>query len=224
MLMTNGLWAQSAFETGVKAYNDARFDDAQQAFSTHLKKAPQDLATRIYLIDIQAQRQQWEKAWKAYATLAQSNPSHAELAYKASGALAMFAKTQSYWFQFSHREEIKAGFLKALTLNPHFVDAHWAMIEYGLAVPGWLGGGVDLSQKHANKLVQISPVDGYLSSGRIAVYQQEWQIAQRNYEKAFEVGKSLHTFTTLKQFYIQRNLTQQAKALDQTWAQLAKKY
>lgn len=222
VLLASNLHAQTAWDKGVSLYNASQFDEAENYFRQQLQFQPQHLPSQIYLADILAQRKEWLQAWQAYNRLVKLHPTLAELHYKTSGALAMYAKTQSYWFQFSHREEIKLGFLQAISLNPAYVDAHWAMVEYGLAVPSWLGGGVDLAQQYAQKLQRISPVDGYLAQGRIAVKSNEWKIAQINYEKAFEVGKSLHTFTTLKQFYLKRNLTQLANALDLRWAKLAK--
>lgn len=222
VLFSSSLWSQTQFDQGVQLYNQARYDAAEIAFTSHLGTAPHHSKTREYLADIFAQRKQWQEAFQAYVKLSNAQPNHAELWYKKSGALAMWAKSESYWFQYSRRQEIKSGFLRVIQLNPQHINAHWALVEYGLAVPEWLGGGTEFAQLYAQKLQLLSAVDGYLAKGKIAQKQSDWKIAQINLEKAFEVGQSLHTFTTLKTFYLKRNLTQEAQKLTQRWALLSK--
>ena len=59
---------------------------------------------------------------------------------------------------------------KSLSLNPNHIDARWALIEYYLQVPALFGGSEKNAQRYADELIKLSPVDGYLSKGRIDEY------------------------------------------------------
>jgi len=68
---------------------------------------------------------------------------------------------------------IKRGFLQAAKLDSQHVDARWGLIEYYLAIPGFLGGGIKKCQPYADELLDISPVEGYFAQAYLHELKEE---------------------------------------------------
>ncbi len=91
------------------------------------------------------------------------------------------------------------------------MPARWALIEIYLQLPGIFGGSESKAISYSNQLAQLSPVDGYLSKGRIDVYFKRYALAEKNFIKAHEIGKSKITFQKLYNLYL-NNLKDTKKA------------
>ena len=126
----------------------------------------------------------------------------------------MIAGKSNKFTALSMCSDIRNSFEKALRLDPKHIDARWALIEYYLQLPGIFGGSEVKANSYANELLVLSPVDGYLAKGHVAEYIKKYQLAEKHYLKAIEIGQSQTTYQKLANLYKNKmNQPEKAKAL-----------
>ena len=208
------IWSQSNFEKAEKLFEAGKYEQAQTAFETLLKANPSDLKTIEYLGDIAGKYKSWDKAILYYKKLKDLKPSQANYYYKYGGALGMKAKEANKFKALGMIDEVKASFLKAVSLNPKHIEARWALIELYIQLPGIVGGSESKAIKYSNELSQLSVVDGYLSRGHIEEYFNRYESAEKQYKKAFELTKSKIAYQKLYNLYLHKmKNTEKAKQL-----------
>ncbi len=95
--------------------------------------------------------------------------------------------------QMSYVSKIKNNFQKAAELKPTEIKYHDALLEFYLRAPGIVGGSVAKAKEEANAMFQILPIEGHIARARIAVYENNYQIAEEEYKKAIQENtKSAH--------------------------------
>ncbi|QGK76790.1 lipopolysaccharide assembly protein LapB [Flavobacterium sp. SLB02] len=205
------IWSQSNFEKAEKLYHAKKYDEAQVVFEGVLKSKPLDVKTIEYLGEITAHQKSWVKGAEYFKKLKELKPTEADYFYKYGGCLAMRAMEVSRLKALGMVGEMKESFEKAIVLDPKHIPARWALIEIYLQLPGIFGGSESKAILYSNQLAQLSPVDGYLSRGRIDVYFKRYAAAEKNFIKAHEIGKSKTTFQKLYNLYL-NNLKDTKKA------------
>lgn len=210
------IWSQSNFEKAEKLYHAKKYDEARVVFEEVLKSKPSDIKTIEYLGEITAHQKAWIKGAEYFKKLKELKPTEADYFYKYGGCLAMRAMEVNRLKALGMVGEMKESFEKAIILDPKHLPARWALIEIYLQLPGIFGGSESKAILYSNQLAQLSPVDGYLSKGRIDVYFKRYTAAEKNFIKAHEIGKSKTTFQKLYNLYL-NNLkdTKKAKELKQ---------
>lgn len=198
------LWSQSNFEKGEKLFHAKKYKEAEAFFEENLKYFPNDIKTLERLADISAEEKHWEKTASYYKKLKQLKPTEAEYFYKYGGCLGMRALEVNKFKAFGMVDDIKSSFEKTIVLNPKHLPARWALIELYLQLPGIVGGSESKALKYSNELTKLSPVDGYLSKGRIDEYFKRYDSAEKNYIKAHEIGNSKVTFQKLYNLYLNK--------------------
>ena len=198
------IWSQSNFEKGEKLFQSKKYDEAQVILEGVLKSKPLDIKTMEYLGEIAAHQKAWVKGAEYFKKLKELKPAEADYYFKYGGCLAMRATEVNKIKAFTMVDDMKQAFEKAIVLNPKHVQARWALIEIYLQLPGILGGSESKSISYSNELAQFSPVDGYLSRGRIEEYFKRYTLAEKNYIKANEIGKSKVTFQKLYNLYLNK--------------------
>jgi tetratricopeptide (TPR) repeat protein len=198
------IWAQSNFEKGEKLFHAKKYDEAKVVFENILKTKPSDIKTIEYLGEIAAIHKSWVKGAEYFKKLKELKPTEAEYFYKYGGCLGMRAMEVNKFKAFGMVDDMKQAFEKAIALNPKHIQARWALIELYLLLPGILGGSESKALSYSNELAQFSPVDGYLSKGRIDEYFKRYALAEKNYMKANEIGKSKITFQKLYNLYLNK--------------------
>lgn len=205
---------QETFHTAKTAFQSGNYTTAQLLFEQQLKNNPQDLKSVEYLGDIQSHSKNWEQAIVYYEKLKLAKPNVANYQYKYGGALAMIAKNSNKFRALTMIGDIEDSFLKAVTLDPNHIDAHWALVEYYLQIPAIFGGSERKAVLYANTLSKISAVDGYLAKGRIAEYFERYTTAEKYYKNAIAVGNSKTTYQKLADLYKNKmNQPEKAKQL-----------
>ncbi|GGF07556.1 tetratricopeptide repeat protein [Flavobacterium limi] len=198
------LWSQSNFEKGEKLFHAKKYKEAEAVFEKNLKHYPNDIKTLERLADISAEEKQWEKTALYYKKLKQLKPTEADYFYKYGGSLGMRALQVNKIKAFGMVDDMKSSFEKAIALDPKHLPARWALIELYLQLPGIVGGSESKALKYSNELAKLSPVDGYLSKGRIDEYFKRYDSAEKNYKKAHEIGNSKVTFQKLYNLYLNK--------------------
>lgn len=197
-------WSQSNFEKAEKLFQSKKYNEAQLLFEGILKNNPSDLKTLEYLGEIAAHQKSWVKGAEYFKKLKELKPTVADYFFKYGGCLAMRAVEVNKIKAFSMVSDMKEAFEKAIELNPKHVQARWALIEIYLQLPGILGGSESKAISYSNELAQFSPIDGYLSKGRIDEYFKRYDAAEKNYKKAHEIGNSKVTFQKLYNLYLNK--------------------
>lgn len=204
--------SQSTYEKAVKLFDQENYTQAKPLFLSLLKQEPKNLQVIEYLGDISSHQDDWDNSIVYYEKLKNLKPTEADYFYKYGGALGMKAKVGGKWVAIRLIGDMRASFEKALQLNPKHIEARWALIEYYLQLPGFVGGSERKAQGYANELMKLSPVDGYLSKAHIDEYFKRYLSAEKNYKLAIQVGGSKNTYDRLAQLYRDK-LHQPEKAL-----------
>ncbi|MFB9077434.1 tetratricopeptide repeat protein [Flavobacterium procerum] len=197
-------WPQSNFEKAEKLFRAKKYDEAQLLFEGILKNNHSDIKTLEYLGEIEAYQKSWVKGAAYFKRLKELKPTVSDYFFKYGGCLAMHAVEVNKIKAFSMVGDMKEAFEKAIELNPKHIQARWALIEIYLQLPGILGGSESKAISYSNELAQFSPIDGYLSRGRIEEYFKRYDLAERNYKKAHESGNSKVTFQKLYNLYLNK--------------------
>ena len=193
--------AQSNFEKGVALFEKGQYENARPYFASELNHSPNQQKVIEYLGDIASHINNWESAANYYKKLTVLNPKNANYFFKYGGALGMRAKTEGKWVAIRVVGDSKASLEQAIVLSPNHIEARWALLEYYLQLPVFVGGSETKAQRYASELARISPVDGYLAKAHIDEHYKRYKNAEVHYIKAIEVGGSKHTYERLAQLY-----------------------
>ena len=204
--------AQSSFQVGETLYKKEQFSKAKPHFESYLKDHPKDEKTREYLGDIAGVKKDWDVALEYYKELLDENENNANYHFKYGGALGLKTLEISKLRAVFYLDDIKFHLNKAAQLDPKHIEVRWALVELYIQLPGIVGGSEEKALQYAQELQNISPVDGFLSKGYIAEYNNRPDDAEQYYRKAIEVGGSKHTYDKLTQLY--ESNSQPKKALD----------
>lgn len=198
------IWSQTNFDQGEHLFKEGKFNQAGVFFQSALKTNPADLKSIEYLGDIAGHNKSWDKAIVYYKKLKQLKPSEANYYFKYGGVLGMKAKDSNKFVALGMIGEVKSSFEKAIELNPKHIEARWALVILYLQLPGIIGGSESKAIRYSNELLKLSPVDGYLSRGQIEEYFNRYTLAEKQYIKANEIGKSKNTFLALYNLYLNK--------------------
>lgn len=141
---------------------------------------------KILLADTYAFQAKWDEALPLYEELQEDFPKNPEYHFKYGGALGRKAQQVSRLKALTMIGGIKRGFLQAAKLDSQHIDARWGLIEYYLAIPGFLGGGIKKCEPYAEELLTISPVEGYFAQAYLHELKEEKDNAKKAYLKMFE--------------------------------------
>jgi tetratricopeptide (TPR) repeat protein len=178
-----------------------KFDDAQ----AQLRKMPKDFQFGVQGAEINGDifggLKKWDSALVYFERFKKMAPNNAAAHFKYGGALGMKALTKNKLSALMYLDDIEAHFKKAVEVDPGYTAAHWALIEYYLQVPSFMGGGVEKALAQADELFEASPIDGWMARARLAEEDEDLKRAEQNYKKAVSEGQSLWTYRGLISFY-----------------------
>jgi len=201
IICVNGAFSQGLVEKVDTLFQQKKYASAEIVLSSHLSKQPEDKEAMELLGDAYGYQLKWDEAIEVYASLVETYPEDADLQYKLGGSLGLKAQSVSKLKALSYIWDIKDALKAAVRIDPNHIEAHWALIELYMALPGILGGSYEKALLYADDLMGISSVDGYLAKGYIYEYDDEPELAEKNYLKAVEVGGSMVCFNELSEFY-----------------------
>ncbi|WP_284651711.1 tetratricopeptide repeat protein [Flavobacterium terrisoli] len=212
------IFSQTDFEKAEKLFLQKNYVLAKPILMDFIKENPNHVKGLEYLGEIEGANKSWTKAMAYFLRLQKLKPTEANYYYKYGGCLGMKAKESGKLKALGMIDEIKVSFEKAIQLKPNHVEARWALIELYIQLPGIVGGSEKKAQEYSGQLLKISPVDGYLSKGRIAEYFERYKEAEKNYKLAIEVGGSKITYQKLANLYkYKMNQPEKAKLVLETY-------
>lgn len=151
--------------------------------------------------DIFGGLKKWDSALIYYGRFKEKEPKNAAAHFKYGGALGMKALSNNKLTALMYLDDIEDHFKMAVEVDPSYVAAHWALIEYYLQVPGIMGGGAEKASAQADDLFEFSPIDGWMARARLAEQDDDLDLAEQHYKKAITEGQSLWTYRGLISFY-----------------------
>ncbi|MCH4551545.1 tetratricopeptide repeat protein [Aestuariibaculum lutulentum] len=187
-----------------------KFFEAEEVLNTYLKQHPNDMEAVELLGDTYGHQKKWDEAMNSYQTLIEFDGKNANYHYKFGGVLGMKALSVSKIRALTLIDDLEEAFLKAAKLDPKHIDARWALVEYYMKLPGFLGGGVSSALPYAEELEKLSKVDGYLAKGFIYENDNEPELAEKYYKLAITEGGSLVCYDKLTKFYIAQDEPEKA--------------
>ena len=193
--------SQTNSENAETFFKAAKWQQALPLYVDLVKESPNNIQNLERLGDIYGALLNWDKAILYYKKLKTLKPSEANYHFKYGGVLGMKAKDANKFEALGMISEIKQSFEKAIELNPKHIPARWALVELYIQLPGIVGGSERKARKYSDELLAISPVDGYLSKGRIEVYFENYDKAEIQLLKAYEIGNSKTTYQKLFDLY-----------------------
>lgn len=203
-------FSQSSFEIGESLFMEEKYEGASRQFEKYLEDYPQDEKTLEYLGDIAGYSKDWDTAIEYYRQLVEDHADNANYHFKYGGVMGMKALEVNKLMALTYIGDIREHFEKAVELDPKHIEAHWALVEFYIQLPGIVGGSEDKAIGYAKKLLDFSPVDGYLSLGYIAEYSNRPKDAEIYYKKAIGIGGSPHTYEKLTNLYEKNEQPQEA--------------
>lgn len=195
------LIGQTAVNQAEIYINNKQFSQAENSLKPYVEENPDNLKAIELLGDAYGHQKKWDDAITYYKQLVEQKPNVANYHYKYGGALGMKALTVSKISALMIIGDIKTSFLKAVELDPKHIDAHWALVELYMQLPGVVGGSKNKSLKYADALQNLSKVDGYLAKGYIYEYDNEPELAEKFYKKAIQTGGSVTCYDKLTKLY-----------------------
>lgn len=195
------IWSQPNFDKAEKLFKEEKYDQAQPIFEALLKTNPSNLKIIEYLGDIAGSRKSWQEAVGYYEKLKDLKPTEANYFYKYGGATGMLALEVNKFKALRMIDDIRDSFERTIKLDSSHVNARWALVELYLQLPRLVGGSEGKAIRYSNELLKLSPVDGYLSRGRIEEYYNRYKAAEIQYKKAIEIGDSIKSYQKLADLY-----------------------
>ena len=179
----SGMAQDNSFNEGVSLFENKHFDKAKIAFQKAIKNDPNSRKTIEYLGDIAGYQKRWDDALKHYKTLLEFDDNNANYHFKYGGAMALKAQASNKMKALTMIGDFKKHLHRAADLDRNHIEARWALVEMYVSLPAMVGGSEKKALKYANELLQLSPVDGYLSLGYVAEYNDRPQDAEQQLSK-----------------------------------------
>ncbi len=155
--------------------------------------------------NIYVQQNKWEEAGLIFEQLLEIDSKNANYHYKYGEALGRNALNNNKIVALFMMNAIKEEFLIAAKLDTTHIDSRWALVVFYTELPGIIGGSIKKALTYTEQLQILSPVDGYLSKGYVYEYDNEIELAEKNYKKAIEVGGSITCYNKMISFYKKNN-------------------
>lgn len=145
---------------------------------THEKARYYEKAGGLYGV-----KKEWKPALEFYKKLLALDTSNAEYHFKVGGIYGMIA-LENKLKALSIIDDIKYHFVMASQLDPEHLESRWALIEFFLELPGFLGGSYQDAYQYAEQLHEISPLEGWLAKGYIEDYKDNHEEALKYFSLA----------------------------------------
>ena len=194
-------FGQTSLDEVDSLFKEKQYSKAEGVISNYLNESPNDLKAIELLGDACGYQKKWDEAITTYKKLVDTSPNSANYQYKYGGVLGMKALAVSKIQALGMIGDIKQAFTKAAELDPKHINTRWALVEFYMQLPGFLGGSKSKSLQYANELQNLSKVDGYLAKGYIYEYDNEPELAEKYYKMAITHGGSLFSYDKLTTFY-----------------------
>ncbi len=127
---------------------------------------------------------QAEKAAGLFEQAIKLQPRNAEYHYYLGGAYGEMAMAASLFGKASLAKKAKVALDKAVELDPNAIEPRFALIDFHLMAPGFMGGDPDKALAHANEIKKRDNIDGHRAFARIHARQKKTDLARKEFVDA----------------------------------------
>jgi tetratricopeptide (TPR) repeat protein len=127
------------------------------------------------------ERHDLEKAAELLEQAIRAAPNVAEYHYLLGGTYGEQAMKTNIFGQMSLAKKAKAELERAVQLDPAYVDARLALIDYYLMAPGFMGGDPDKAVEQAAEVKKRNNVEGHRAYARVYARQKKVDLARKEY-------------------------------------------
>jgi len=106
------------------------------------------------------------------SAVAQS-PQNAEAHYQLGVAYGELAKKANVFQRFSLARHTRDEFERAVQLDPNYIDARFALVQYYMMAPAWLGGSEAKALEQAKEISDRDATTGHLALAFIDARQKK---------------------------------------------------
>lgn len=130
---------------------------------------------------IALEKDQNEKAVELYEQAVKLAPKNAEYHYYLGAAYGELAQNAGMLKMASLAKKTKAAFDKAVELDPNYIDARFALIDYYTVAPGFMGGSQEKALEQAAEIKKRNGIEGHRAYARIYMRQKKTDLARKEY-------------------------------------------
>ena len=120
-----------------------------------------------------------EKAAKLFEEAVKLAPNNAQYHYYLGAAWGELAQKASVFKQATMAGKIREQFEKAVQLDPNFLDARFALIDFYTVAPGFMGGSMEKAQQQANEIKKRNNLEGHRAWARIYGRQKKPDLVRK---------------------------------------------
>lgn len=147
----------------------------------------------------------------------------AQIAFWLGRAYGGVAENAGAFKMMSLARDARDSFAVAVRLDPNFVEARFALMEFYLMAPGFMGGGEDKAKAEAEAIRRLDKLAGYRAFAALAVADDDIEKARAQFAAAVtefsDVPESyyhygIHLDTEEKDRHAARRMMEKALAVD----------
>ena len=168
----------TAFKSAVDLFDQRHPLEAQQAFETLVAADPQNAQVQAYLGRLALMRHDEETAVTFSEKAAALAPADSRIQYWLGDAYGSSAQKAGIFSKMGLANKCRAAYQKAVALDPKNFDAQFALMNYYLQAPSFVGGGTDKALAQAHAIGELDKSRG--KAALISVY-----VAAKQYDDAF---------------------------------------
>jgi tetratricopeptide (TPR) repeat protein len=131
---------------------------------------PADTASQV--TDLLA-RSQVEKAYETAVRWYEAEPQNPQSAYWAGSMAGQMAMRSGMFKAMSLAKESRKGLEQAVALEPKYVEAQYALMQFYLMAPGVMGGDKDEAAAIAERIAELSPVEGLRAGAQLRASEKD---------------------------------------------------
>ena len=109
------------------------------------------------------------------------SPKSAEAHFYPANAYGSKAQKSGMFGAARYASRAKGEFLKAVALNPQYVEARFGLVQFYAAAPGIMGGSYEKAFEQAKEIKTIDPIAGHRAYAFIYSQQKKPDLAKQEY-------------------------------------------
>jgi tetratricopeptide (TPR) repeat protein len=130
------------------------------------------------------ERGEFEKSADLYQQAIKLEPKNARYHYYLGAAWGEIAQGAGVLKQASMAGKIRDEFEKAVQLDPSFLDARFALIDFYTVAPGFMGGSMEKALAQAAEIKKRDNIDGHRAYARVYARQKKVDLARKEFVDA----------------------------------------
>lgn len=125
------------------------------------------------------EKRDFEKATALYEKAVAANPKSAQAHYLLGGAYGRQAQEASLFSQMSLAKKAKESLETAVRLDPNYIDARLALVDYFTIAPAIAGGSEEKAMQQAAEIKKRDSLQGHRAFARIYARQKKMDLARK---------------------------------------------